>query len=255
VTDAGPEVLVDDTNHVRVITLNRPNVLNAFDGQFYEATGEALEDAGSDDDVSVAVITGAGRAFCAGADIKAMSSGTERPTKRAGTFDFFVDNLQGFPKPLIAAVNGVAVGIGVTMLAYCDVVLVADKARLRMPFVELGLNAEAGSTATMPAIIGWHATAELLFTAGWVGPEQAVSLGLASRICAGDALMDEAMIVARAIASMPLSALVANKRLLCATRADAVAAARRRENESFAGLVGGEANRNAFATWETRART
>src|SRR5262245_36562892 len=135
-------LLSDDRDRVRLLTFNRPDRANAFNEVLYHAAADALRAAAVDDDVAVVVLTGAGKAFSAGTDLHEMAEtvpdgSSERPN-RSG-FPAFVDILQEFPKPLLAAVNGSAVGLGFTMLAHCDLVLVSDKARLLAPFTTMGV--------------------------------------------------------------------------------------------------------------------
>jgi enoyl-CoA hydratase/carnithine racemase len=153
--------------------------------------------------------------------------------------------LAEFPKPLLAAVNGVAVGLGFTMLAYCDLVLVADTARLRAPFVELGVAPEAGSSYLFPVRLGWQRAARVLLTGEWVTAPQLVEWGLALQVCEASDVVGETVAVAERIAAGPLPSLMATKRLLLAGQHDAVAAARRREDAAFASLLGRPANADA----------
>src|SRR5574341_752013 len=157
---------------VALLTLNRPTRRNAFNDQQYDDLRTALADAAVNDAVRVAVITGAAGAFSAGQDINEMGSGRG--------FTPFIDQLAAFDKPLIAAVNGVAVGVGLTMLLHCDIVYVAESARLRAPFVALGLVPEAGSTLLLPLVIGGQPAAEVFFTAQWISAAHAVEIGLAA---------------------------------------------------------------------------
>jgi enoyl-CoA hydratase/carnithine racemase len=150
---------------------------------------------------------------------------------------------------VIAAVNGLAVGIGFTMLAHCDLVLVADTARLRAPFTTLGVCPEAASSATFPAIMGQQTAAYYLYTAEWVSAEEAVAAGIAWRVVPAADLMAEARALAATIAAKPIPSLVATKQLMVASRLDAVRAARAREDEGFRALVGGPANREAVAAF------
>jgi len=248
-----PRDLLDrrDDGPLRILTLNRPHTLNAFDRSLYDAVAEALDQAGGDDDVRAVLVTGAGRAFSAGQDLRDFAE-PDPSAGGAGGFPAFVRALEGFPKPLIAAVNGVAVGVGLTMLLHCDMVLVGESARFRAPFVSLGLCPEAGSTALLPATIGWQRTAELLYTDHWIDAVTAVEWGLATRLEADDDLLDAALALGRTVAAQPLASLVATKRLLLAGRADAVRSAGNRELEVFARLLGGPANQAALAAFMTR---
>ncbi len=224
-----PVVEQVDHEKVRVLTFNRPERLNAFDNQLYIEMTSALEAAGNDDGVSVVVLTGNGRAFSAGADRSSSEP-------RAGeSFQQFLDAL-AITKPLIAAVNGVAVGIGVTMLPHCDLVLIDADARLRLPFTELGVAPEAGSSALLPALIGPQQAARLFYTSDWITAQEAVSLGLGLQTCAPGTVLQEALTLATRISQFPLKSLVATKTTLLASRADAVKKGRAIENEVWADL-------------------
>jgi enoyl-CoA hydratase/carnithine racemase len=243
-------VLVDDADGVRTITLNRPEARNAFNTDLYRATGDALNQADADDSVKVVILTGAGKGFSAGQDLKEMAqvgSPAERDPNVDGPeadgveehgFRVFVDGIEDFSKPLIAAVHGAAVGIGTTMLPYCDLVIVADDARLRLPFVPLGVVPEAGSSFTIPMIVGRQQASYLLLTGEWLDGEGAVAAGLAFRCVPRDDLLSEASGLARRLAGLSASSLAATKRLIRAGWIDAARAARTREEEVFATLLG-----------------
>lgn len=245
-------VLTRDAGRVRILTLNRPSYLNAFNDALYDGLTAALQEAAGDRQVSVVVVTGEGRAFSAGQDLAELERPPQHDDDRRHGFQPFMDTLQAFPKPLIAAVNGVGVGIGLTMLPHCDLVLMAESAKLRAPFVSLGVTAEAGSTYLLPATIGWAATAHLLYTASWMTASEAVRVGLAWKSVADDVLMEETMQVAEHIAAMPVTSLVATKKLLLDGRLDYVKRARDREDEVFTGLKGGPANQEAIAAFREK---
>jgi enoyl-CoA hydratase/carnithine racemase len=228
---------VDGHDGVRLLTLDRPGALNAFDSPLYRAAGAALDDARADDGVKVAVITGAGRAFSAGQDLDEMARLAAGEPIDSG-FPVLLDGLQAFDKPLVAAVNGAAVGIGFTMLPHCDLVLAAETARFRTPFAEMGVPPEAASSYLFPARMGWQRAAEVLFTSRWLSAADAVECGIALRVVADDELLPEALALAGSIATAPLDALRAIKATMLAGRADAVAAARAREESAFARLLG-----------------
>ena len=134
--------------------------------------------------------------------------------------------------------NGVGVGIGLTMLLHCDLVLMSTEARLKAPFISLGVTTEASASVLLPAVMGWQRAAEVLFTEPWIGAEQAVADGIAWKAVAPDALLDEANAVARHIGGLPLGPVVATKQLLLDGRLDTVRAARLRELDAFDQLVG-----------------
>jgi len=249
-------VRVADLERVRTVTFDRPEALNAFNHQMYEEVRSALQEAQQRRDVAVVVLTGAGRAFCAGQDLAEMAeAGDREPAGPSGAnrmphgFAAFMDTLIGFEKPLVAAVNGVGVGLGVTMLGHCDLVLMADNARLRAPFASLGVAPEAGSSVLLVSMMGWQRAAWFFLSSEWMGAQEALQCGLAWRVCPAERLMEEASEVARAIARMPVASLTATKRLMLAARQEAVRAAREREDREFSRLVGGPANREALAAF------
>ena len=153
-----PVVLTRDADHVRVLTMNRPDKLNAFNLALFAGLADELEAAAADDEVRVVVLTGAGRAFSAGADLTDM--GRARTERGSGTATDPAGRVQqaaeSFPKPLVAAVNGVGVGLGFTILGYCDFAFIARSARLRTPFTQLGLSPEASSSFLFPLRMGWQ---------------------------------------------------------------------------------------------------
>jgi enoyl-CoA hydratase/carnithine racemase len=258
---------IEDRERVRLLTLSRPEVLNAFDTRLWNAFADALSGAAASPYVAAVVVTGDGRAFSAGQDLGEMASmggagpapggptgstGSAGPTGSAGDGHGFrrcMDALVAFDKPLLAAVNGVGVGFGLTVLLHCDVVLIADGARLKAPFVSLGVVPEAASSYLLPEVMGWQAAAHALFTAGWIDAEEAVASGLAWRRCAPDRLLHDTMAVASAIAAHPIESLVATKQLIRASRVEAVAAARRREDDAFRRMVGAPANKAALESF------
>jgi enoyl-CoA hydratase/carnithine racemase len=236
----------DSTDHetagaVRVITFDRPEALNAFDTSLYQAAGAALDDARVDDNISVVVLTGVGRAFSAGQDLKEMAAMATAPPGEeiVSGFPTFVDALMAFDKPLMAAVNGLAIGIGFTMLPHCDLVLVSDEARFRTPFAELGVAPEAASSYLFPLVMGPQRGAHALFTGDWMSAAEAVECGIALSTHPNDDLMPATMALATRIAAYPLPSLRAIKSTVKAGRSDAIVAARAREEAEFARLLAG----------------
>ncbi|HEU5447389.1 MAG TPA: enoyl-CoA hydratase-related protein [Acidimicrobiia bacterium] len=219
---------IDDDGPVRLLTLNRPEAKNAFNRALYDGVRMALDEAAADDSVTVCVITGAGDIFSAGQDIKALAAMKDNPDEAKG-FDPFARALASFDKPLIAAVNGAAVGVGTTLLLHCDLVLVSDAARFKLPFVGLGLVPEAASSVLLPATIGPQDAAYYLLTGDWMDAETAVARGLAWKRYAPERLLEEALGLAGGIAKAPLGSLRNTKQLLQAGRADAIQAALDRE--------------------------
>jgi enoyl-CoA hydratase/carnithine racemase len=239
---------------VRLIAFDRPDVRNAFDTAMYLAVTEALRAADADDDVGAVVLTGRGRAFTSGQDLAEMAAiATGTAVEGAGRgFMGLLEVLSTITVPLLAAVNGVAVGLGFTVLAHCDVVLVDDEARLRVPFAELGVPAEAASSVLFPAAMGWQRAARVLLTSDWIDAPELVELGLALRTCAPGTVVAETVELATRIAAHPHSATRAITSLMRAGRRDAVLEANRREQAAYAALLGGAATSGTLADFAAR---
>ena len=243
-------VLLEREGGVALLTMNRPRQRNAFNERMWHEMRDALRELLDDRAVRAIVVTGAPGAFSAGQDLGEMNM--ERDTEPG--FPAFMDLLCTFDKPLLAAVNGVGVGIGLTMLLHCDIVYVAEAARLRAPFVPLGVVPEAASSYLLPLIIGYQRAAEVLLTAEWIDAPRAVALGIASRMTSPAELLPAIRAKAAEIALQPLGALRHTKRLLLATRAEQVRAARAREDEAFVERIGCPENLEAIsAFFEKRA--
>ena len=235
-------VEIEINDGVAVITMNRPERKNAFTREQYELLANALNAADQDSEVRVAVLTGAGAAFSSGQDLKEMmelasgvASGTPT-TSKAGGFTVLLDALEVFSKPLIAAVNGVAVGIGMTLLPFCDIVLVDETARMRVPFSELGVPPEAASSVLFADRIGWQRAAELLLTARWVDATEAVAIGLALRTTPAGEALSQSRELATTIASKSAYSTRVIKQLMVAGRGTRTQEARAREEALFADL-------------------
>jgi enoyl-CoA hydratase/carnithine racemase len=240
-------VEIADADGVRLVTWNRPDALNALNDELWDATRDALESARSDPDLRCVVLTGTGRAFTAGQDLTEMMAPPDHDDDEVHGYRGLIPVLEAFDKPLLAAVNGLGLGIGATLLPYCDIVWIAEGARLKVPFVTLGVTTEAAGSLLLPQRMGWQDAAHFIFTAEWMSAEEAVACGLAWKVSAPDALLDDVMAVARKIGAMPVDSLQTTKRLMVAARLDAVRAARAREDDEFVRMVGSEANQAALA--------
>jgi enoyl-CoA hydratase/carnithine racemase len=249
-----PAVLhVHDADRVRRLTLARPEALNAFNEALYAAAAEALRDAARDPGVAVLLVTGTGRAFSAGTDVVEMAALASGSLEGAGSgFPALVDELIAFPKPLVCAVNGLALGIGATMLGLADLVLMASDARVRCPFTALAVAPEAASSVTFPMLMGRQAATWALLSSEWLTAEECLRAGLAWKVCPPESLLDEASAVARLLAAKPLASLVETKATIVAGLRDAVAAARAREDAAYQRLLGTPANLEAFAALAER---
>jgi enoyl-CoA hydratase/carnithine racemase len=235
-------LLIEDHDRARLVTFNRPDRANAFNETLYHASADALRDALADDSIGAVVFTGAGKSFCAGTDLLEMAEAVPDETPAAARpdrsgFPAFVDALSEFPKPVLAAVNGSAVGLGFTMLAHCDLVFVSDRARLLAPFTTMGVAPEAASSYLLPRRMGRQQASLSLFTSDWISAEQAVATGLAVRQCSPDTLVAETLELAVRIAEKSLPSLMATKRLLLDAEREGIARARELENEAFAELL------------------
>jgi enoyl-CoA hydratase/carnithine racemase len=250
-----PRVEIEDaTPGVRVIAFNRPEVRNAFDTAMYQQVTAALQAADTDEAVGAVVLTGRGSAFTSGQDLAemaAIASGTAAEGAGQG-FMGLLDCLVDLSVPLLAAVNGVAVGLGFTLLPHCNLVLVDAGARLRVPFAELGVPPEAASSILFPALMGWQRAAQVLLTSDWVGARELVDLGLALRVCDEGAVLDETVALAARIAAHPRAATRASASLLRAARRDAVLEANRRERAAFARLLGTAVGGGTLAEFAAR---
>ena len=244
---------IEDADRVRLITLDRPDALNAFNEALYDATTEALLDAATSPDVAVVVITGTGRAFSAGTDVREMAARNDGNAV-TGTHGFpgLIDALIAFPKPLLCAVNGLALGVGATMLAYADLAFMSTDARARCPFTDLAVAPEAGSSYTFPLLLGRQNATWALMSSQWLSAEECQHMGLVWKVTEPDALLDETMAAARLFASKPLASLVECKRTITAPHREALAAARERENKAFQRLLGQPANIEALTALAER---
>ncbi|MBM3586206.1 MAG: enoyl-CoA hydratase [Alphaproteobacteria bacterium] len=201
------EIAVDD--RILRIRLTRPEKKNALTPAMYAALAEAFAGADRDPGVRVVLIGGTGDAFCSGNDVGTF---VDRPALDAGSpVQRFMEALATLEKPLVAAVNGMAVGIGATMLLHCDLVLGARRARVRFPFADLGVVPEAASSLLLPRLIGQRRATELFLLGDWVDAETALAIGLFNRVVDDEALDAEALGLARRLAAKPPAALRATK--------------------------------------------
>lgn len=242
---------VSDANRVRTLLLDRPEALNAFNEELYDATTEALLAAAEDPSVAVVLVTGNGRAFSAGTDLLEMHRMATDPAFPRGKHGFIglIDALVDFPKPLVVAVNGLGLGIGATILGFADLAFMSATARLKCPFTSLGVAPEAASSYLFPALVGRQNAAWALLSAAWIGPDEAQSMGLVWRVCEPADLLPVARQHAEELAARPISSLIAVKRTMTEPHRDAIRAARDRENAAFAELMGGPANLEALAAF------
>lgn len=214
---------IERRGRVAILTLNRPERLNALpDLEDGEAFAAACEEINADAGVSVAVLTGAGRAFSAGGDLKAMAvrtalfegSGAAIRERYRRVVHRIVRSLYGLEVPLITAVNGPAMGLGCDIAGLGDIRVASTLASFGVPFIKLGLIPGDGGAWLMPRNVGYARAAELLFTGRTIDADTALAWGLVNRVVEPDALMDEALALADEIAAQPPRALRMAKALL-----------------------------------------
>ena len=241
-------LLIERQAAVLTLTLNRPEKKNALTRDMYSALADAINAAQDDKAIRAVIIRGSDSCFTSGNDvsdfINTPSSGPNSPVYR------FLKAICHAEKPLIAAVNGPAVGVGTTLLLHCDLVYVADNARLKMPFVNLGLCPEAGSSFLLPRLLGHLRAAELLLLGEEISGQRAAEIGLANQaLPAGDAVYQAALNSAERIASLPPGSIKLSKQLIkegVSRHADEVMAA---EGEHFARLLQGPEAREALTAF------
>ncbi|HEY2274071.1 MAG TPA: enoyl-CoA hydratase [Steroidobacteraceae bacterium] len=206
------DILKSGAGGVCELRLDRPEKRNAITHRMYQALAAGLHAAAADEGVRVVLLSGAGASFCAGNDLNDFVSGPEF-TSAHPVMDV-LRTLATFDKPLVAAVQGATVGIGVTMLLHCDLVVAAQGTQLIMPFVALGLVPEAGSSLLLPRLVGQQRAAELLLLGEPLDAAAAERLGLVNRVVPPDRLLDEARTLAQRLVRQPVEALRATRRLL-----------------------------------------
>ena len=244
-----PVVLTElDSHGVLTVTMNRPARRNAFNSDAFLALGHAFSKASADPAVAVVLLTGAGDDFSSGLDLSAMDMSQDEDPP----FERMMDSICAFDKPLVCAAKGFAIGFGATVLFHSDVVYLGQSAKLRFPFVSLGLVTEAAAAYLGPATIGYKQAAELLFTAELFDAGKALDYGIATRVFADDELLANAIEKAREMAQWPIDSLVEIKRIMKAMHGDKVALARKLEMDGFAKLMGSPANMEAFSAFMER---
>jgi enoyl-CoA hydratase/carnithine racemase len=213
------QVVVERDGHVAVVTLNRPERLNAITGPMLDLLSEALVELDRDPGVRAVVLTGAGRGFCAGLDLQdaAAGSGIGGGGGLPASLDLRTAPpvvLHEMDTPTVCALNGGAAGYGMDLALGCDIRVASDTAKLAAAFTRRGVLPESGGTWLLPRLIGWSRAAEIIFTGRTLSAEQCLELGLVSRVVPGDALRSEALALANEIAACAPLAVQASKRMM-----------------------------------------
>lgn len=235
-------ITVTRSGAVLTISLDRPEKMNALTKDMYADLARALNEAAGDFSVRAVILTSEGAHFTAGNDIKDFLE--LPPTSEDSTVKLFLDAILEFPKPLLAAVNGNAIGVGTTMLLHCDVVVADPGASFSMPFVSLGLVPEAGSSLLFPALVGYQRAAKIFMTGESFSAESALEMGLVAEISSDS--YATALKIATQIAAQPPTAVINTKALIKASKHDAVAAVMKAEFELFSLALTSEEAMEAF---------
>jgi enoyl-CoA hydratase/carnithine racemase len=234
-------ILLEVGDGIATLTLNRPDRLNAYVVRMGEELVEAFGRAREDASVRAVVWTGAGRAFCSGVDLDALraQAASAAPGPRLGEEAFvrsFPLELAAFPKPVVAAIHGAAIGVGVTMTLPCDARIAAEGAKLGLPFAKLGMLPGLGSTHLLPRLVGTATALELVLTGRTIPAAEAARIGLVNRVVPAEALLDEARALAGEMGACAPEVLAAAKRAIHFGAAHDMQAAMRNEAAEGAAL-------------------
>jgi 2-(1,2-epoxy-1,2-dihydrophenyl)acetyl-CoA isomerase len=221
VTVSESPLLIDDADGVRTLTLNRPEAFNSLTLQLKNDLLAALRKAEEDEAVRAVVLTGAGRAFCAGQDLKEhvalLQANDPAPLNTVSEhYNPIVTTITGMPKPVIAAVNGMAAGAGASFAYACDLRIAAGSAKFLMAFANVGLTADSGASWTLPRLIGYGRAMEMMLLAAPVTAEQALAIGMVTQVVADDAVLSTAQALAARMAAGPTTAYAKIKEALLA---------------------------------------
>ena len=198
-------ILLNKTDHIATITLNRPDKLNAFGGLMRQELVEALDDVAGDPDVRVVIITGAGKAFCVGGDVTEFVGGSQQALVKEIASDRHamgkaVLAINAMEKPVIASVNGVAAGGGCNLALACDIIIAGDKARFGQVFTRRGLHPDWGGIYFLPRLVGYAKAAELIFSGEVIGAEEAFKIGMINKLVPQEELTSATLELAARIA-------------------------------------------------------
>jgi len=239
------QVLYEVDEGVGLITLNRPEKLNAFTGTMGEELWDAFNRALDDDEVRAIVFTGAGRGFCAGVDLKALTKPGEGEKISGGDFiKKFPTAMYESPKPSVCAMNGAAIGVGVTMAVSFDMRIAAEDAKLAVPFSKLGILAGFGSSHLLPKLVGRGNALDLLLTARSILGPEALEMGLVNRVVPADQVLSTSIEIARTMAGHDPLVIDHCKQLINAGQDATIAEALANESRIGAALRAAKAARD-----------
>jgi enoyl-CoA hydratase/carnithine racemase len=241
------DILTSRRGAVMAIEFNRPQRRNALTAAMYQSMADALRAAEADDSVRVVLFHGQPDVFTSGNDVEDFIQ--RPPTGEDSAVFRFLTAVSGAAKPLVAAVNGPAVGLGTTLLFHCELVYAGDNARFILPFTALGLVPEFGSSYLLPLIAGYQRAAELLLLGEPFGPEAAREAGFVTRIVPAAETLDVAWKAAERLAALPANSVRTTKSLLKAAHRAAIESQMRAEGEHFRRMLGEPAAREALAAF------
>jgi 2-(1,2-epoxy-1,2-dihydrophenyl)acetyl-CoA isomerase len=239
------------------ITLNRPRALNALNREIIEELLHALKEAAQDPEVKVLILTGAGRAFCFGADIAEFSRQIEAGTSDTGLLllqkvQEIIRLMAGIPKPVIAGINGFAAGLGLDLAMACDLRIAAERAKFAEAFISMGLIPDGGGTFFLPRLVGLARAAEMIFTGDPLGAAEAERIGLVNRVIRTEELPKEIEILAERLARSPSLALGLAKQALRKNLQGTLASSLQVEAQSQEACLASEDHREAVQAFLER---
>ena len=241
------DILTNTDTGVMTVTLNRVDKKNAITTAMYAAMADTLHEAANDASIRVLVFQGHESIFCAGND---LGDFLKSPPTREDTPVFrFLQGLAKFPKPMLAGVSGAAVGVGTTMLLHCDLVYAGDNAVFSLPFVNLGICPEAGSSLLLPQMAGYHRAAEALLLGEPFKADAALAMGLVNRVVPAAEVNPLVQTQARKLAGKPMSSLLETKRLMRKAQASLVAQQMADEGATFSRMLHEPAAREALTAF------
>jgi enoyl-CoA hydratase len=247
-------LLVETADGVTLIRLNRPEALNALNNQLLTELSRALDDAEADNGVACVVITGSEKAFAAGADIKEMIDKTYPEVFLADFFGAFARRFEAFPKPMIAAVAGYALGGGCELAMVCDFIIAADTAKFGQPEINLGVMPGMGGTQRLTRLVGKSKAMDLVLTGRQMDAAEAERSGLVSRVVPADKLLEEALSAAKRIARQSPLAVRMNKELVDAALETTLATGLTMERRLFHSLFAFEDQKEGMAAFAEKRK-
>jgi|SRR6266404_1646305 len=241
------DIITERAGNILSVQLNRPAKKNAMTSDMYVTLADLFNDAARDASIRAVLWHGAGDSFCAGNDLEDFLKNPPGPgeSPQARLMNAFIN----FDKPLVAAVHGAAIGGGTTMLTHCDFVYAGESAKFQLPFINLGLVPEFGSTCSIPALIGHVRAAELIFLGVPFDAQRAAELGLVTRVVPDKELLATATETAQKLAAKPAEALQTSKRLMKRSSREQLEQAMKVENEEFATLLRSADAKEAFTAF------